>query len=121
MASGTPRRSARDARTIEPTAGVYDMNPIHNVNNAASSSPVQKVVSNPIQKQVPADAPKQLPVTDRVELSGMSQLLKTLKAGGDIRTDKVASIKAQIEAGTYETDDKLTAAADKLLDELMRD
>jgi anti-sigma28 factor (negative regulator of flagellin synthesis) len=32
--------------------------------------------------------------------------------------DKVASIKAQIEAGTYEDDHKLDVAADRLLDDL---
>jgi negative regulator of flagellin synthesis FlgM len=97
------------------------MNPISNVNNLTGNSPVQKLVNQPIQKQVPADAPKQLPIHDRVELSGMSELLKTLKSGGDVRADKVADIKAQIAAGTYETDDKLAAAADRLLDELARD
>jgi anti-sigma28 factor (negative regulator of flagellin synthesis) len=46
-------------------------------------------------------------------------LLKTLK-NNDIRTDKVAAIKAQIEAGTYEDDKKLDAAVDRLLDDLLK-
>ncbi|MDB5174999.1 MAG: hypothetical protein JWN51_3772 [Phycisphaerales bacterium] len=90
-----------------------------NVNNVGSSSPVQKIVNNPVQKSIPADAPKQLRATDRLELSGASHLLKTLKAT-DVRVDKVAAIKAQIEAGTYEDDKKLDAAASKLLDELSK-
>lgn len=88
-----------------------------NVNNVNSTSPVQKIVANPIQKQIPADAPTQARASDRLELSGASHLLKTLKAN-DVRTDKVASIKSQIEAGTYEDDHKLNVAIDKLLDEL---
>jgi anti-sigma28 factor (negative regulator of flagellin synthesis) len=32
----------------------------------------------------------------------------------------VAAIKAQIEAGTYEDDQKLDIAADRLLDDLMK-
>ncbi len=36
----------------------------------------------------------------------------------DIRHDRVATIKAQIQAGTYETRDKLNAALDALLDEI---
>jgi negative regulator of flagellin synthesis FlgM len=92
---------------------------VTNANNVASNSPISKVVANPIQKQVPADAPKQLPISDRVELSGVAGMLKTLKTN-DIRADKVAAVKAQIEAGTYETDDKLDAASDKLLDDLMK-
>lgn len=88
-----------------------------NVNNVNASSPLQKTVSTPVQKQVAADAPKQLPATDRLELSGVSHLLKNLKSN-DIRADKVAAVKAQIQAGTYENDKKLDVAVNKLLDEL---
>lgn len=88
-----------------------------NVSGVGPNTPIQKIVSQPIQKQVPADAPKQLPVTDKLELSGMSHLLRTLKQN-DIRTDKVAAIRAQIEAGTYEDDAKLDAAIERLLDDL---
>ena len=91
-----------------------------NVNNVGQSSPVEKIVNNPIQKTIPADAPKQLPATDRLELSGVSHLLKALKANSDVRTDKVAEIKAQIEAGTYEDEKKLDVAVDRLLDDLLK-
>ena len=37
---------------------------------------------------------------------------------GEIRTDRVAEIRSQIAAGTYETADKLDAALDRLLDEI---
>jgi anti-sigma28 factor (negative regulator of flagellin synthesis) len=89
------------------------------INHIGGSSPLQRVVSNPIQKQVPADAPKQLPATDKLELSGASHLLKTLKQN-DIRADKVAEIKAQIQAGTYDDEKKLDGAVDKLLDDLLK-
>jgi anti-sigma28 factor (negative regulator of flagellin synthesis) len=91
-----------------------------NVNNVGSSSPVQKIVANPIEKSIPADAPKQLPAADRLELSGVSHLMKALKANADVRTDKVADVKAQIEAGTYEDDKKLDAAVDRLLEDLLK-
>lgn len=91
---------------------------INSINNSTPATPVQKLVSNPVQKQVAADAPAQLPATDRLELSGASHLLQSLKANNGIRADKVASIKAQIQAGTYEDDQKLDGAIDKLLDEL---
>ena len=93
------------------------MNP---VNNVGSTSPLQKIVAKPVQKELPADAPRQLPASDKLDLSGVSHLMKALKSNGDVRTDKVADIKAQIEAGTYEDDKKLDAAVDKLLDELMK-
>ena len=91
-----------------------------NVNNVGQSSPVEKIVNNPIQKTIPADAPKQLPATDRLELSGVSHLLKALKANSDVRTDKVAEIKAELEAGTYEDEKKLDVAVDRLLDDLLK-
>lgn len=90
-----------------------------NVNNVGSNSPVQKIVANPVQKQVPADAPKQLRASDRLELSGVSHLLNSLKSN-DVRADKVAAVKVQIESGTYEDDKKLNVAVDKLLDDLMK-
>ena len=89
------------------------------INSVGANSPVQKIIQQPIQKQTPAEAPKQLPTVDKLELSGMSHLLKTLK-NNDIRTDKVAAIKAQIEAGTYDDDKKLDAAVDRLLDDLLK-
>jgi anti-sigma28 factor (negative regulator of flagellin synthesis) len=89
------------------------------IDNIAGNTPIQKVVANPIQKQIPADAPPtQLRATDKLELSGGSYLLQALKTN-DVRTDKVADVRAQIENGTYDADDaKLDGAVDKLLDEL---
>lgn len=94
------------------------MNPLSNV---GSNSPVQKIVANPIQKQLPADAAKPLKATDRLELSGVSHLLKSLKTN-DVRVDKVASLKSQIDSGTYDADGKkMDAAIDKMLDEMMKE
>ncbi|MCC7351117.1 MAG: flagellar biosynthesis anti-sigma factor FlgM [Phycisphaerales bacterium] len=87
------------------------------INSIGNNNSVQRLTNSPIQKKVPTDAPKQLPLTDKLELSGMSHLMKALK-NNDIRADKVASIRAQIEAGTYEDDNKLNGAVDRLLDEL---
>ena len=91
------------------------MNPI----NSIGSSPIQKIAAQPVQKQLPAQAAKQVKLTDRVELSKVNHLLATLKAN-DVRADKVASIKAQITAGTYETEAKLDAAIDRMMDDLSR-
>jgi hypothetical protein len=91
-----------------------------NVNNVGQSSPVQKVVNNPIHKTIPADAPSQMPAIDRLELSGVSHLLQALKSNSDVRTDTVAEIKAQLEAGTYESEKKFDIAVDRLLDDLLK-
>ncbi len=62
-------------------------------------------------------------LTDRVELSGttgrpdVSGYVARLKLN-DVRTDKVADIRSQLDAGTYETDQKLNTAVDRLLGDL---
>lgn len=89
------------------------------VNNVGSSTPVNPIVTKPVQKHVPADAPKQLSVSDRLELSGLSPFAAALKKN-DIRADKVADIKAQIAAGTYDDGKKLDGALDKLLDDISK-
>jgi hypothetical protein len=95
------------------------MNPVNNVGGNSPASAVNKIVAKPVQKQIPTDAPTQLPATDKLELSGVSHLLKALKSN-DIRGDKVAEIRAQLDANTYEDDKKLDIAVDRLLDDLLK-
>lgn len=45
-------------------------------------------------------------------------ILSNEEANADIRTEKVASIRQQIAAGTYDTDEKLEAALMKLMESL---
>ncbi len=87
------------------------------VNSVGSNNPVQKIVNQPISKEIKADAPKQLRVTDRLELSGVSHLLTNLKTN-DVRADKVAAVRAALEAGNYEDDHKLNTAIDRMLDDM---
>jgi anti-sigma28 factor (negative regulator of flagellin synthesis) len=87
------------------------------VNSVGNNSPIQRIINQPIQKEISTAAQPTSTKADKVELSGVSHLLTSLKTN-DVRVDKVASVKAQIEAGTYETDDKLDIAADRLLDDL---
>jgi negative regulator of flagellin synthesis FlgM len=88
------------------------------IQGIGNNSPVQKIVSQPIQKSVQPGTTQPARGSDTVQLSGVSSLMQTLKTGGDVRVDKVADIKAQIAAGTYEDDHKLDVAADRLLDDL---
>ena len=79
---GVPERTPNVP--ISSLAGCIAMNISNStsgVSNTSSAASIKKIAAQPIEKQVPADAPKQLPITDRVELSGMSGLLKSLKAG----------------------------------------
>jgi len=91
------------------------MTPINGVGN---NNPVHRVVNQSISRPASAEPTGQPRAADRLELSGMAPFVRALKAASDVRTDKVAAIKAQIEAGTYETDEKLDIAVDRLIEDL---
>ncbi len=55
--------------------------------------------------------------TDQVSLSESSRIFAAAKEN-PIREGLVAQIKAEIAAGTYETDEKLNAAVDAAFDDL---
>ena len=91
------------------------------IQGIGNNSPIQKVTANPVQKSVEPGSTQPARDSDKVELSGVSQLLQTLKTGGDVRVDKVADIKAQIAAGNYsDTDEKLDIAAGRMLDDVLK-
>lgn len=55
---------------------------------------------------------------DEVTLSDSAQLLSRMADLPDIRSGRVAQLRAEIASGNYETTDKLDVALDRLLDEL---
>lgn len=88
------------------------------INGVNSNLPVHTAVNQTTPRPAAAEPAGHSPIIDKLELSGASHLLTSLKSNSDIRTDKVAAIKSQIEAGTYEDDAKLNVAIDRLLDDL---
>lgn len=90
------------------------------INGVGNNPGIQRVVAPTVTRPSAATgAPEKSGLVDKLELSGMSHLLMSLKSN-DVRTDKVASVRAAIEAGSYEDDHKLEAAIDRLLDDLDR-
>ncbi len=55
---------------------------------------------------------------DQLDISPEADFVSQVRDLPDIRADKVAAIKAQIQAGTYETDEKLDIALSRLMDEI---
>lgn len=55
---------------------------------------------------------------DHLDISSEAQYLSQVRDLPEIRADRVASIRAQIQSGVYETDEKINAALDRLLDEI---
>ncbi len=87
------------------------------INSIGNNAQVQRILSNPIRKSLATEGTGR--TSDKLELSGMTHLMASLKQN-DIRTEKVAGIRAEIEAGKYEDDHKLDVATDRLLDELLK-
>ena len=70
----------------------------------------------PTSSTVPAQAPGG--VSDVVEISNAAALAAKVQEIPDVRADLVARVKGEIEAGTYETPERIDAAVEKLLDDL---
>ena len=57
---------------------------------------------------------------DQLDISPSAELASRAldSAGAGIRADRVAQIRSAIEAGNYDSDEKLSVALDRLLDEI---
>jgi negative regulator of flagellin synthesis FlgM len=87
------------------------------IDNDQLLSTVNKFKNEPLEKNEAASVAveKQSPRrTDRVELSTngteIERLKKTMQVAPDFRSDKVAQLKEQIDAGTYHVEGKEVAA-----------
>ncbi len=70
-------------------------------------------------KSSPVESVGGLNPVDQLDFSPEAEaILSADSSSGDIRADKVASVRSQIAAGTYDTDEKFSAALDKLLESL---
>ena len=55
---------------------------------------------------------------DQLDISREADMASRANGLADVRTDRVAELRAQIASGAYETDAKLDVALDRLLDEI---
>ena len=55
---------------------------------------------------------------DEVQISDTARLVELAGQLPDIRLDRVSQIRQQIAEGTYETDEKINIALNRLLDEI---
>jgi negative regulator of flagellin synthesis FlgM len=56
---------------------------------------------------------------DQVEISTEAEQVSRTELQSDLRAERLAEIRQQILAGTYETNEKLEIAVGKMLDELV--
>jgi negative regulator of flagellin synthesis FlgM len=71
-----------------------------------------------VRASQPAAPSQSSPIQDEVQISDAARLVEQAQQAPDIRQDRVNAIRAQIAAGTYETQDKLEIAVSRLLDEI---
>jgi hypothetical protein len=57
-------------------------------------------------------------LADQVDISPQADLVSRVHDAPDIRSGLVNEIRSQIEAGVYETDERLDVAVGRLLDEI---
>jgi negative regulator of flagellin synthesis FlgM len=65
-----------------------------------------------------APRPESVGIHDEVNISDAARLVEQVQDLPDIRQDRVDAVRQQIAAGTYETEAKLNAAIERLLDEI---
>lgn len=90
-----------------------------NINGVGQTGPLNHVYTKPAAKPVGDVQNQPTRAADRVDIGDVKAAMMSKLQANDIRADKVQDIRAQIEAGTYETDEKLNGAIDKLIDDLV--
>ena len=77
-------------------------------------------INAPHRAQAPQPSAQRSNVTgaDQLDISREADMVSRVRDLPDIRADRVAEIRAAIEEGVYETDEKLDIAVGRLLDEI---
>ncbi len=83
------------------------------VNGASGIRPVQQTVETTKAAESASIAPQ-----DEVDISPEAQMMDTLNQASELSSKRLAQIKADIDAGVYDTDEKFDAAFDKMLGKL---
>jgi negative regulator of flagellin synthesis FlgM len=89
---------------------------IHGTSHVHAAQPL-----NPPHRMTPAAepcSPRGAGTIDQLDISPEADFVAQARELPEIREDRVASIRAQIAAGTYETPEKLDAALSRLIDEI---
>lgn len=89
---------------------------IHGPTNVSGAQPIN-TQHRLHSAQSAAPKPHMTPV-DQLDISHEADMVSRARDVPDIRHDLVNRIKSEIEAGTYETEEKLDIAVGRLLDEL---
>jgi len=85
--------------------------------SVSGSVPIRSV-RPPAEVSPTKETGKVTPANDRVEISAAARMLDELNESSAVHAERLAKIKSAIDAGEYETPDKLEAALEKMLREI---
>ena len=85
------------------------------IQNSFPIKPTQSTSTPPVQKSAET---KPIATSDELEISSTGKMLEHLNQSPEIRAERLARIKAAIEAGQYETPEKLEIALKKMIAEI---
>ena len=95
--------------------GSADMD-VNGIGSVSSSSPIHR--AQPAQHVSKAAQTQPISTVDQVEISPAGRLLDQAAQTSGLRAERLEQIRSAIDAGTYDTDEKLEAALERLLDEI---
>ncbi len=79
------------------------------------------VVKPPAQEQTPTEAAPAQESRDVATISPLVDLIAKAREFPEVRTDLIEQVKAEIAKGDYDNPDRIEAAADGLLEDLLGD
>lgn len=93
---------------------------VRGLGSIGASAPIGRTAPSSAGEKPAAAAAPAAP-RDEVEISSLGRMLDDASRTPGVREQRLAQIKAAIEAGTYETPEKLQLALDRMLDQIGRD
>ncbi len=92
---------------------------MNSLNPIASTTVVRNEPVRTADRRPPVEVHIQPEPVDTVDLSERARLLDALRSQPDFRPEVVDRVKAEIEQGTYLTDEKLDMALDALINDFL--
>ncbi len=90
------------------------MNDINSLGTTATSGTLREFVNQSLRRSTDSGG-STATLDDRVEISELATFLNQLAELPESRARRIVAVRNQIEQGTYETDEKLIVATEKVL------